>query len=138
MMPNYAQNPICHKNKPFFIKNTKRINNFSFPHLYLNVITDGAYTKKRERATKVSDLDRDDIHQIISYMHVLPSNIGGLLYPSKSEPPATLIQSTLKGYGGTMTLFPVHIPVVDNWNDFLQQIKSSESKLISDIENITA
>ena len=23
-----AQNPICHKNKPFFIKNTKRINNF--------------------------------------------------------------------------------------------------------------
>lgn len=61
-----TQNPICHKNKPFFIKNTKRTNNFSFPHLYLNAITDGAHTKKRERATKVSCTPRRYVRKIIS------------------------------------------------------------------------
>ena len=59
--------------------------------------------------------------------------MGGLLYPSKAEPLVTLIQSTLKGYGGTMTLFPIHIPAVDNWNDFLYQMKVVENKLINDL-----
>ena len=103
-----------------------------FYHADNKIVLDAKY-KCLERATKVSDVDRDDVHQVISYMHVLPSNIGGLLYPSKSEPPATLIQATLKGYGGTMTLFPIHIPVVDNWNDFLQQIKVAENQLINDL-----
>ena len=106
-----------------------------YPDLYhaeSKIVLDAKY-KCLESASKVSDVDRDDIHQVISYMHVLPSNMGGLLYPSKAEPPVTLIQSTLKGYGGTMTLFPIHIPAVDNWNDFLYQMKVVENKLINDL-----
>ena len=106
-----------------------------YPDLYhaeSKIVLDAKY-KCLESASKVSDVDRDDIHQVISYMHVLPSNMGGLLYPSKAEPPVTLIQSTLKGYGGTMTLFPVHIPAVENWNDFLHQIKIVENKLVNDL-----
>ena len=103
-----------------------------FYHAESKIVLDAKY-KCLESASKVSDVDRDDIHQVISYMHVLPSNMGGLLYPSKAEPPVTLIQSTLKGYGGTMTLFPIHIPAVDNWNDFLYQMKVVENKLINDL-----
>ena len=106
-----------------------------YPDLYhaeSKIVLDAKY-KCLESASKVSDVDRDDIHQVVSYMHVLPSNMGGLLYPSKAEPPVTLIQSTLKGYGGTMTLFPIHIPAVDNWNDFLYQMKVVENKLINDL-----
>ena len=103
-----------------------------FYHAESKIVLDAKY-KCLERATKVSDVERNDIHQVISYMHVLSSNIGGLLYPSKAESSTTLIQSTLKGYGGTMILFPIHIPVVDNWNDFIQQIKVTETRLINDL-----
>ena len=103
-----------------------------FYHAESKIVLDAKY-KCLERATKVSDVERNDIHQVISYMHVLSSNMGGLLYPSKAEPPVTLIQSTLKGYGGTMNLFPIHIPAVDNWNNFLYQMKVVENKLINDL-----
>lgn len=103
-----------------------------FYHAESKIVLDAKY-KCLERATKVSDVERNDIHQVISYMHVLSSNIGGLLYPSKAELSTTLIQSTLKGHGGTMILFPIHIPVVDNWNDFIQQIKVTETRLINDL-----
>jgi 5-methylcytosine-specific restriction endonuclease McrBC regulatory subunit McrC len=103
-----------------------------FYHAESKIVLDAKY-KCLERATKVSDVERNDIHQVISYMHVLSSNIGGLLYPSKAESSTMLIQSTLKGYGGTMILFPIHIPVVDNWNDFIQQIKVTETRLINDL-----
>ena len=32
-----------------------------------------------------------------------------------------------------MNLFPIHIPAVDNWNNFLYQMKVVENKLINDL-----
>jgi hypothetical protein len=70
-------------------------------------------------------------------MHVLSSSLGGVVFPSSIDSAASPIQSTLKGHGGSMSLFSIHIPTADNWDDFLMQIKISESRLVSSIKMVT-
>lgn len=105
-----------------------------FYHPESKVVLDAKY-KRMEYKTHVSDIDRDDIHQVISYMHVLKSSNGGFIYPSQSAQKSS--QSNLYGYGGSMKLIPVHIPEASSWFDFIGMIRESESKLISEIEEMT-
>ena len=100
-----------------------------FYHAKSKIVLDAKY-KTLEHADKVSRIDRDDIHQVISYMHVLSSNMGGVVFPSSIESSTSPIQSTLKGHGGTISLFSMHIPTADNWDDFIRQIKDIEFNLI--------
>ena len=107
-----------------------------FYHVESKTVLDAKY-KCLERATKVSDVDRDDIHQVISYMHVLSSNMGGIVFPSSMESFTSPIQSTLKGHGGSMSLFSIYIPTADNWGDFIRQIKDIESNFIEKLKIIS-
>jgi 5-methylcytosine-specific restriction endonuclease McrBC regulatory subunit McrC len=105
-----------------------------FYHPHTKIVLDAKY-KRMEYKSHVSDIDRDDVHQVISYMHVLKSQDGGFIYPSQNECHSP--QSELLGYGGKIKLFPVHIPQVDNWSDFVSQINHTEDELIEAVKELT-
>lgn len=101
-----------------------------FYHPESKVVLDAKY-KRMEYKSHVSDIDRDDVHQVISYMHVLKSSIGGFIYPSQTH--SEVVLSELRGYGGNMKLCPIYIPQTEKWDDFTNSIKKSESRLVEEI-----
>ena len=86
------------------------------------------YTDKR-----VSEVDRDDLHQLITYMYIKQAAHGGLVYPSISSDTA-IHSSTLCGYGGTISLYGMTIPQsVSSWSDFQKVMSRNEEALIKHI-----
>ncbi len=86
------------------------------------------YTDKR-----VSEVDRDDLHQLITYMYIKQAAHGGLVYPSISSDTA-IHSSTLCGYGGTISLYGMTIPQsVSSWSDFQSSMLHNEEALIKHI-----
>ena len=86
------------------------------------------YTDKR-----VSEVDRDDLHQLITYMYIKQAAHGGLVYPSISSDTA-LSPAKLCGYGGTISLYGMTIPQsVSSWSDFQSSMLHNEETLIKHI-----
>lgn len=86
------------------------------------------YTDKR-----VSEVDRDDLHQLITYMYIKQAAHGGLVYPSILSDTA-LSPAKLCGYGGTISLYGMTIPQsVSSWSDFQSSMLHNEETLIKHI-----
>ena len=86
------------------------------------------YTDKR-----VSEVDRDDLHQLITYMYIKQAAHGGLVYPSISSDTA-IHSSTLCGYGGTIFLWGMIIPQSSSsWSDIQSSMLHNEETLIKHI-----
>lgn len=71
---------------------------------------------------------RDDIHQIITYMHILPSKRTGLIYPSKiSTIPK---EFNVYGMGGTIRIIGVNVnhQAID-YKSYVSVMKNEESVL---------
>ena len=86
------------------------------------------YTDKR-----VSEVDRNDLHQLITYLYIKQAAHGGLVYPSISSDTA-IHSSTLCGYGGTISLYGMTIPQsVSSWSDFQSSMLHNEETLIKHI-----
>ena len=86
-------------------------------------------------------LSRDDIHQIISYMHVLMSETGAVIFPyqdSKTESDyKPVLIGKLKGHGGSVyKLVIMKIPVSENFSDFVEWMNVNESKFIISLNEI--
>lgn len=86
------------------------------------------YTDKR-----VSEVDRDDLHQLITYMYIKQAAHGGLVYPSISSDTA-LSPAKLCGYGGTIFLWGMTIPQsASSWKEFKDQMLYNEKTLVEEI-----
>lgn len=84
------------------------------------------YTDKR-----VSEVDRNDLHQLIAYMYIQQASRGGLVYPCTGTDP-DIPTASLDGYGGSISLYGLPIPQhVPKWNDFQTQMRFSEQSLLS-------
>jgi len=72
----------------------------------------------------------DDLAQVIAYMHVLSIQKGGYMYPSKEQPSAaTKLLGEIKGYGGTLYLFPVYIPQkCESFSEFVQAMEKQPAQ----------
>ena len=95
----------------------------------LGFILDAKY-KRLERGT----IDRDDMHQIISYMHVEKAQIGGFIYPLSGDDTTvdrnTNFIGTLRGQGGKVYKIGVSIPChCNSFYDFAQRMKKIEESL---------
>lgn len=85
-------------------------------------------------------IDRDDIHQIISYMHVEEIQTGGFIYPKaddENRSVSTVLLGSLRGYGGTIWNIGIPIPGdCQTYNDFVNKMKKTEDELVETIEKI--
>lgn len=105
----------------FFDKNFRRI----YPDFYKeNIVLDAKYKNLK------NTLNREDIYQVISYMHILESKIGGFIYPlnEKNDEEKIYFNYKLKGEGGILKSIPFEIPQnSENMKDFISKINESEN-----------
>lgn len=80
---------------------------------------------------------REDLFQVISYMHVMKIPQGGFIFPRKEKEKGVDENKTfvLKGYGGTIHTFGLKIPLNPaSREDFADKMKASEAELLNKIE----
>ena len=86
-------------------------------------------------------LVRDDLYQIISYMHTMRISVGGFLYPhSSKEAPRNGLEREvyqLAGYGGTISSLGLPIPQdAANYATFTFAMAKRERELLEAIEEM--
>ena len=82
-------------------------------------------------------IDRNDMNQIISYMYVKKSMIGGFIVPSDSEDYRAKWTEIgqLNGYGGKVNIWTLSIPQkTDNFKEFCNRMKENENMMLELIE----
>lgn len=82
-----------------------------------------------------ADIARDDIHQIISYLHVLSAQKAMLAYPAdRAEATSIHHIGTLKGMGGDIALMGLRIPQqASSFEEFIKQIENEVTILNNNI-----
>lgn len=108
-----------------------------YPDFYKDYYVLDAKYKRFENKNSVSDIDRDDIHQMISYMHCLykgeykdNSMHGIFLYPFKAGT-ERLNPKTLKGYGGAIKAEGFKIPQgCRTFEEFSNQMEEKSKNFI--------
>lgn len=90
-----------------------------------NLVLDAKY--KRYAGSGVTDVGREDIAQIISYMYVQKAARGGFICPGGSE--VCVRRKELEGYGGEMLLINVPISVASDYKRFKDEMAAGENAL---------
>lgn len=82
-----------------------------------------------------NQLQREDLYQVISYMHVLNKSKGGFIVPvgSKNE----VLQRKLNGVGGTLSIYGMDVSCKDmDYYAFIRNISRQEAILKQQIINL--
>lgn len=91
--------------KPLFLSGRGR----RYPDFFSDtMILDAKY--KRYNGKTLSDVSREDIAQVISYMYVRQSLLGGFLIPDPDGHEVSVHEDSLRGYGGEMFILSLPIP----------------------------
>ena len=81
---------------------------------------------------------RDDLHQLITYMYIMPAKKAGLIYPydndDEKRTKPVVIKTTpesrhLFGYGGEISTYGIPIPITDSYNKFTAFMHELEPKI---------
>lgn len=81
----------------------------------------------------VSD-DRNDLFQIVAYLHVLALRKGGFIVPAPDGGDFESTRRTLAGTGGELALFRLSVPQsVADMKAFAEKIASAETRLREEI-----
>ena len=77
-----------------------------------------------------------DLFQLVSYLHFLKSEYGGLIYPAKdNEDRSHLPEGELVGYGGSLFTYGIRVPKAESPEMFRKEMKRSEDNFISFLDN---
>lgn len=116
-------------------RTAKTDNNYSriYPDFYKpeECVLDAKYKKITD-----GKIAREDLYQLITYMHVMKISTGGIIYPLKESEHTTENNKTyaLKGYGGTIHTFGLKVPSNPvSREEFAQRMRESEEKLLARI-----
>ena len=96
-----------------------------------NFILDAKYKRQDKNG-----IDRDDMHQIISYMHVESAEIGGFIHPVESNQEKVSFDciGELRGQGGKVYRISFSIPQqCESYNEFVLKMESIEKSLRNNI-----
>lgn len=103
-----------------------------YPDFHKNgIVLDAKYKRLKDNA-----IPRDDMHQIISYMHVTGASAGGFIYPSSGQ--TTISETgTLNGHGGRVALIALAIPQgAATFGEFAASMAKAEQKLTALVATI--
>ena len=111
-----------------------------YPDFYKNNTTDSEYLKNDGTIldAKYKDLGkslvRDDLYQIISYMHTMKIPRGGFIYPLKYyKNDKSFDEKTynLSGLSGTVSTYGITIPCKEKYQDFKNHLEQFEQELLN-------
>ncbi len=76
-------------------------------------------------------IPREDLYQLITYLHCLPAQKGALIYPySNQNANESVLYGTLKGYGGTIYQMQLSISKSDTFQGFCHEMKGNEERFL--------
>ena len=103
-----------------------------YPDFYSDsVVLDAKY--KRYGEVNVSDINREDLAQVISYMYIMNYTVGGFLVPGGTTVKAK--GETLNGHGGKMYLLNLPIPTADmSYPAFREAISKQETLFLESVD----
>ena len=103
-----------------------------YPDFYKEgIILDAKYKGYGNR--QISEIDRDDLHQVISYMWIERARHGGFIFPLRAD--ETVGSSkTLRGYEGDLSLYGLKISREFNtFIEFCNEMEKNESVLLKSL-----
>ena len=104
-----------------------------YPDFYnQDIILDAKY-KSNSQKKHVAEIDRDDIHQMVSYMWMDKMSVWGFVSPTDIE--RSVISASLRGYNGEIRLYQLLVSSADDWKTFVHQMRENEQVLIDEIES---
>ena len=104
---------------------------------YPDYFKDGYILDAKYKHLDNNRIDRNDMHQVISYMHVEQAHIGGFLYPTTNENSPISKLGNLRGHGGSIYNIGVYIPQnVLSYKEFCEQFNAVTNKLKHEILNL--
>ena len=119
------------KQKPIYLftdKTGHRYPDFYNPHLVLD-----AKYKRLGHYERVSEVGRDDLHQLMAYMQTLPRQRGGFVAPLSQRPPTPPIAHLQHGQG-SIQIFGIEIPqTATTFAEFTQQMQENEQHFMADL-----
>lgn len=75
-------------------------------------------------------IGRDDLYQVVSYMHRMEALSGGFVYPDNGN--NTQKDYRLAGKGGDIHVIPFPVPQsIEDWTSFVSEIKTSEKNWLT-------
>ena len=101
-----------------------------YPDFYIeNFVLDAKY-KKFESYDDASDVGREDIHKVVTYMYMLKSKKSGFVFPiTKNSENRTPLE--LNGYEGWMYMYGIEIGNnTDDYEIFCKEMKRAESAFL--------
>ncbi len=105
-----------------------------YPDFYNDYYVLDAKYKRLGQLPRISDISRDDIHQMISYMHVLQpkKETGIFLFPSKENAEKNALKGTmLKGFGGIIRAEGLIIPgCQESFESFVAAMHENEKAFL--------
>lgn len=124
----------------FYIKDDDAEHSFVFDAKYKRLNKDKIVDK--QTASNAISICRDDLFQMITYMHVLPAMRCALLYPFKiNENESTNVVKSqsriLNGFGGEIFGYGLRIPITTTMQSFAQEMKIVENEFATEIEETT-
>lgn len=116
-----------------------KCNNCSNPSCSENFVLDAKYKALNNNDGDIikANFSRDDLHQIITYMYILPAKQGALIYPFPSEDKKIGIseRKTLYGYGGQIFSVGVPISKATDFKTFCEEMNKTETELAKQANN---
>ena len=104
-----------------------------------NFVLDAKYKhldNSRSDSDEIScSFSHDDLHQLITYMYIMPAENAGLIYPYDKDDRRNeqkIVETkprTIFGYGGTVRTYGVPIPVKENYSEFVDFMTSVEMQI---------
>lgn len=104
-----------------------------YPDFYKDDMVLDAKYKQLSSYSRVSEVARDDVHQLISYIIALHVEKGGFVAPLQQEQ-SEIPTSYLKGYTASLSIFGIEI-IKDaiSYADFCEKMKKTEATFIKSI-----
>lgn len=106
-----------------------------YPDFYKDDIVLDAKYKRLGSYDKVSNIDRNDLHQLITYLAVLKASNGGFVAPI-SERQTNIPSALLNGIGSTLFIFGMEIcKTATSYKDFCRKMNETEMRFIKSIND---
>lgn len=104
-----------------------------YPDFYKDDIVLDAKYKRLGSYDKVSNIDRNDLHQLITYLAVLKASNGGFVAPI-SERQTNIPSASLNGIGSTLFIFGMEIcKTATSYKDFCRKMNETEMKFLESL-----
>lgn len=108
----------------YFDNNSRRM----YPDFWKeNYILDAKYKRLNGK------VGREDLYQVVSYMHCMRAENGAYVYPDENNHKVARYQ--MAGYGGELKVIPFEVPQdADKWAVFIDKIENSIKELKSNVK----